>query len=202
MALIAALLAPAGARGGDTIQIAIEPGGFDVFAPDDATATLGAESFAFHWVDPPTDDGHNVVSKVGLFDSGPASVDQPDYLLAPSAGSYRYFCEVHSDGKQGMIGRVAVRPAAGNPPPDDGYRVAWATDETRTGDSFDVRYRVGDGGWRDWKQGTERLRAVFGHAGSPVEVKPAQTYRLQARSGKAGKPSKRSDWSPALVAGP
>ena len=128
MAVIAWLLAPGAARAGDTIQIAVEPGGFDVFAPDDATATLGAESFAFHWVDPPTDDGHNVVSNHGLFDSGPASVDQPDYLLAPSAGSYKYFCEVHSDGKQGMIGRVAVRPAEGNAPPDGGYRVAWATD--------------------------------------------------------------------------
>ncbi len=153
-------------------------------------------------MDPPTDDGHNVVSNHGLFDSGPASVDQPDYLLAPSAGSYKYFCEVHSDGKQGMIGRVAVRPAEGNAPPDGGYRVAWATDATRTGDSFDLRYRVGDGKWRSWKEGTERLRAVFGNGGTPVEVNPAQTYRFEARSQKAGMPSKRSGWSPALVVGP
>jgi hypothetical protein len=87
-----------------------------------------------------------------------------------------------------------------NPAPPEGtFRPAWALDITRTGNSFDVRFKVGNGKWRLWKDDTRARRALFGKNGEPVEVKPSKQYRIQARSQKRSNPAKRSGWSPALV---
>jgi len=100
-----------------------------------------------------------------------------------------------------MDGEVAVTPIVlANPPPPKGtFGAAWALDITRTGKSFDVRYRVGTGRWRPWKDDTEMQDALFGKGGQPVGVEPSRIYRVQARSQKLSNPAKHSRWSPPLV---
>lgn len=204
-ALAAIALMPAGAGAGGELTITVEPGGLNAFAPDEAQTVLGVDTFAFHWEDPPTDDFHNVVQDDGLFTSGPTIEDREDYLVEASAGTYEYYCVAHADphsnDPDGMDGRIAVEPTLfENPPPPEGtFRPAWATDITETGDRFDVRFKVGDGKWRMWKDETSKFKALFGRNGSPAEVKPGKQYRLQARSQKGSNTSKRSRWSPPLV---
>ncbi len=203
MAVAALGLAPAAAQAGDAIAITVEPSGFDVFAPDEAQTTLGLETFVFEWDDPPTGDAHNIVSDDDLFTSGPPSLDGPDYALDASAGRFDYYCVVHADPESngGMDGEVTVAPILlANPPPPKGtFRPAWALDATRTGKSFDVRYRIDKGKWRPWKDDTKMQDALFGEGGEPVPVQPSRKYRIQARSQKLSNSAKHSRWAPPLV---
>ena len=100
----AALATPA--FGGSDTEIQVTD---NKYTPKDAT---GRPDFDVHWfVSAPTDE-HNVVSSNKLFDSGPL-VDEVDFRIQPSAGTFKYYCETHgTKSGRGMAGTVAVAPVA------------------------------------------------------------------------------------------
>lgn len=196
-ALALALAAIAHAGPGAPATITVEPGGADAFDPDDVTRNLDRATFEWEWDSPPTRHSHNVREDSKLFTSG--QITKNGHLtLQASAGSYHYYCDVHGSENGGMDGRIKVRPIAGAVAANNTFRLFWAENGVRSGDRFDVRYRVSGGPWKDWKQNTSQLSALFGSGGSPV-AQPNRAYQFQARSQKGTKNKTASDWSPALT---
>lgn len=199
LAALALAICPADANAAP-VEIEVEAGGFDSFTPQDATAQVGGEGFAFTWIDPPTDDGHNVVSYEALFTSGSPTLGEPDpYEVDPAAGTFDYFCVVHSSL---MYGTLAVQPKLRDEPaPESGaFRVAWADKTSDVTGVYDVRYRAGNGPWVIWKQNTNKRKALFGD-GIPINLAPGEEYSISARTQKDTRRVRRSRWSPPLVVG-
>jgi plastocyanin len=147
------------------------------------------------------DARHSITQANGLFRMAPTR-GEIEYTRIFSAGTYRYFCEIHGSPGRGMDGVVRVAPILdGFDDPDPPFAVSWAFEGSReTGDAFDVRFRrQGAADWTLWKKATPRHRGVFGASDRPVAVVPGRVYELQARSLKSRKPEKRSGWSPVLV---
>jgi plastocyanin len=201
LALVAALAAVGAASAGGPVQIVVEAGGNDRFAPDRATIELNTGQFHFVWGPggSGTNNFHNVRQDDRLFRSGDPKTND-DFGVGPSAGSYHFFCEVHGSRSGGMDGVIRVRPALDGAPAGRPFTVIWASSSNdQSGDAFDVRYKRGDGKWKTWKNDTEKFQAVFGRNDRPERVRSDAVYRFQARSEKASNPSRRSDWSPKLT---
>ena len=155
---------------------------------------------SFHWQRAASSTGfHNIVQDDGLFSSGDPTNGAIDFSVSASAGSYHYFCEVHGSPMGGMAGVVRVRPAFKAAPTGDPFTVIWAGAGTNTGKAFDVRYKVGTGTWRLWRNDTPQFHEVFGENAKPVAVMPGTTYRFQVRSEDATDHTKQSGWSPTLT---
>jgi hypothetical protein len=158
------------------------------------------------WIWGPSSGGttglsHNVVSRDRLFSS--EIMTTGTYDLDFSAGSFSYFCGLHRDmtgkvrvGLLGVTGIAASGTGASRVGPRHG--VIWAQRGGDTGNRYDVRFRVGKGSWKLWKDDTRRTQADFGHNGNPVKLKRNRRYSLQARSQQGKGEGKRSDWSPKL----
>jgi plastocyanin len=205
-ALIAAIPLFAGvAQGGiPSREIAADdPPGAPAFAftPDDVEATIAYE---IHWsrgVD--GDAKHGIRQTAGLFGLAP-TLGEIDFTRKPSAGTFRYFCPIHGSPGRGMDGVLRVAPLFDSDPSNEpGFTIRWANEESRdTGGRFDVRFRrQGGSEWTMWKNDTKRDQGEFGVGDEPVTVRPGRMYEFQARSEKLNDPSKRSGWSPVLVAG-
>lgn len=194
MAAAAALAVPASA--GLAVQIQVSD---DEYEPKKAEVGVGQDA---HWfVTGPTDE-HNVVATGKLFDSGPL-VDEVDYTITPSAGTFAYYCESHGTRSgSGMAGTLKVPPIeASTKRGDDIFGVQWAVAESDTGNRYDTRYKGPgtNGEYKTWTKNTSEVEAVFGQGNDPVNVKPGKTYSVQVRSEDSSDPKKRkSDWSPAL----
>jgi plastocyanin len=186
VALALAVPAPAGVAS-KTVLL-----GDDFFDPRRVTVAVGG---AVTWDRPAsTDDRHNVREDGRIFRSGdPTADDAFSYTVVFSAGTFHYYCEVHGGPSGGMAGVVRVPVTLLAAPSGLPFTVRWATAATRTGDRFDVQFRVGSGPWRAWRQGTSSFQAVFGKDGRPVRVKGGATYTFRARSLSG---SARSRWSP------
>lgn len=172
------------------------------FQPKVASQTLGA-SVNWEWNGTAvenTEQPHNVRQDKRLFFSGAPTTDGiKAFSRNLSAGTFPYHCTVHGNsGGVGMSGRVEVKPLLDGFNADGTFDVVWATAASQTGDEYDVRFRVGDGDWRLWKNNTSQESGRFGRNGRPVTVKPNRTYRFQARSQKSANRTKRSGWSPTL----
>jgi plastocyanin len=171
------------------------------FAPRTVRGSVGPSEVAWVWDGPlpgpgdATNEDHNVVQNRRLFSSGAAVTDDA-FSRIPSAGTFPYFCEVHRF-TDGMTGRLRIMPSRRPAPAGPPFRVVWATPDSNTGDEFDVRFKVGGGAWRTWRNDTSRLSGVFGRNDNPVEVRPDSVYRFQARSQQ--NPERRSGWSPILT---
>lgn len=200
-ATAALLLLPAFAFGGGPVtQITV---GDDFFQPKHpASITIGGNVV---WQGPAegTDDSHNVRQDVKLFRSGSPSKTAftTGYSIAPSAGTFHYYCELHGSKHGGMAGVVKVAPrllkSIG-----PGLLVQWAYQtNNQTGSRFDVRYKVNNFKWKTWKNDTTKFEAKFGAGDHPVHLSPGHTYRFEARSEKK-KVSRRSGWSPPLKVSP
>ena len=182
-----------------SVTITVEPTPFaNSYSPESATLDLGDGSFDWQWGPggAGSEDLHNVVQGTGagepLFDSGDAVRNVPGgFHVTASAGSFPYFCEIHF----GMVGEVAVRPVG--EAKGKAVRLSWASAETTTGNSFDVRYKAGKK-WKSWKKKTKKTAATFGRKGKPVKL-GKKAVKVQARS-RAGKTA--SDWSPAVKLAP
>jgi hypothetical protein len=157
----------------------------NTYSPPRAGLDLGGGSFDWQWgaggaglLAP-----HNVVSDDELFTSGVPVAGRPGgFSVTASAGSYPYFCVLHV----GMEGVVSVTPAVAPTDPGQGpIRLSWASPDTTTGNSYDVRYRTGKK-WKKWKKDTGKLSGVFGKGKKPVKVRSGRAYRFEARS-RAGK---------------
>jgi plastocyanin len=198
----AALIVPTLALGAPpTTQIAVKD---DSFSPrNPAPLKLGGR---FKWVRAANSIGeHNVRQVAGLFNSGAPTTTSftpaHPYSIAPSAGSFRYFCSAHR--ALNMVGTIKVRPiVVAGTLTSNSFRVRWASATNKpTGTRFDVRYQVGSGPWTMWRNDTTASDGSFGVGNKPVHVMPGKTYRIQARSEKQ-QVSKHSDWSPSLVVNP
>lgn len=204
-ALTAGLILPAAASGGAQ-GINVEAGDANRFSPKVGTYGLISSNFGWTWGDP-GDGGtstrrHNVVQDRGLFRSGQPVRTAPgpgDYFpLSASAGSFRYHCALH--GGDGMSGKIKVPPSEG-PPEPDGVPINWAVDASTTGNRYDVRFKVDNAPWRNWKQGTKRQSDIFGRNDDPVNFSGLKDYTIQARSKLKSDPGRRSGWSPSLLIG-
>jgi plastocyanin len=84
------------------------------FSPKAVTIGVGD---TVHWHN--ASGKHNVVFNDGSYRSGKASLLPWDAQYTFNVpGTYRYYCEEHSDGKQGMTGTVVVtRPKGDTTPP-------------------------------------------------------------------------------------
>ena len=181
------LVAASQANAGGTTDIAVED---DFFAPDDAENL----AFDFNW--DPTGDGvtdhkHNVQQNKGFFRSGqPAKSDSLSILLE-GAGKYPYHCDVHS----GMDGIVRKYIFGGPIVAGDSQVVNWSGDNSSDRHRYDVQYRKNGHAWKDWKRDTAKTNQAFGADGKPVDVNPAATYEIRARTHKKNNLSKRTGWS-------
>ncbi|HET8961417.1 hypothetical protein [Nocardioides sp.] len=159
-----------------------------VSANDNRTFTperlLAAPGDSVHWAASGTGD-HSVRQNAGLFDSG---VPGPglNFTRTFSAGTFAYHCEEH--GNRGMRGTVSVPPQVLSAPAGLPFTVRWAAAGTNTGNSFDVKYRVGSGPWKAWRTNTRAKSLVFGKGG-PVAVARGKTYSFQVRSGSGASES-------------
>lgn len=133
---------------------------------------------------------HDVDHRGGLFRTNLRKTGT--FARTFSAGTFRYFCSIHAE----MTGVVAAEPVHEVADGARLFRVHWASTESNTGDVYDVRYRVGERRWRTWKTDTRQTSAMFGRRGRPESVRCGRRYSFQARSQKAGKPRRRSAWSP------
>lgn len=159
------------------------------FEPDTIKVTVGD---TVKWTRAGSARGsHNVSEENRIFYSGSPTVGDSSYARAFSAGTFRYFCEIHrSDGMKGTVKvPVTIAPAPSGLP----FTVRWASGATNTGTKFDVQYRVGSGSWKTWKNNTSATAAAFGKAGRPLSVKPGLSYSFRARSQKGDDESR---WSP------
>jgi hypothetical protein len=137
-----------------------------------------------------------------LFRSGALTRGPINFTIRASAGSFRYYCELHGtpDG-QGMAGTVKVRPIAETDSLVGEIAVVWADSNTNTGSRFDVRYRVDNRRWKTWRNDTSSFHGAFGHKDSPVNYRPSRhNYKIKVRSERR-RVKKHSDWSPVLRLG-
>ena len=182
----AALAAPASAGETDTIQV-----GDDFYDPEKYSGSIFTD---VHWLpDPEASDEHNVVATGKLFDSGPL-VDDTDYTIGPSAGTFAYFCESHGTRSgRGMAGTLKIPPVEGATKRGEQiFGVQWADGLSTTGDRYDVRYMGPgtNGKYKTWIKNTSEVEAVFGQGNDPVDVKPNKPYRVQVRSEDSSDPKK------------
>ena len=174
----------------------------DFYAPKNPPARNFSTGPSFRW----SNGGgsitpHNIRQNDKLFRSGALTRGPINFTINASAGSFRYYCELHGtpDG-QGMAGTVKVRPIA---VPDllGEIEVQWADSNTNTGSRFDVRYRVDNRRWKTWKNDTRSFHGAFGHKDNPVNYNPSRhNYKIKVRSERRTV-SKHSDFSPVLSLG-
>jgi len=174
----------------------------DFYAPKNPPARNFSTGPSFRW----SNGGgsitpHNIRQNDKLFRSGALTRGPINFTINASAGSFRYYCELHGtpDG-QGMAGTVKVRPIA---VPDSlgEIEVQWADSNTNTGSRFDVRYRVDNRRWKTWKNDTRSFHGAFGHKDNPVNYSPSRhNYKIKVRSERRTV-SKHSDFSPVLSLG-
>lgn len=136
---------------------------------------------------------HNVREDHGVFRSGAPSNQPFQMVRVFSAGTFRYYCEVHGSITGGMRGQIRVPVSISSTPSGAPFTVRWAAYGTTTGTRWDVQYRIGDGSWRSWKSTTSAFSAVFGAKDSPKRVRSGTTYGIRARSRNG---NAASDWSP------
>lgn len=189
--LIVVPLAPAASGGGLIISVtddAFTPGNYDLPGPG---------YFASWQWGPGLAHEHNVRQDVRLFRSGDPTSAPGFFERAFSAGTFHYYCEVHGSPGGGMDGMVRVPVGIQNTADRQIFRVVWATEASRTGKAFDVKYRVDGGPWVAWRTDTTKFRALFGRNDRPVPVEEEHTYEVRARSQKrVEQPKKVSGWSP------
>ena len=145
------------------------------FSPQNISSAVGG---SIHWTASGIDD-HSVTQDNALFDTG-AAAPNVNFTRKFSAGTFPYHCRKHGD--QGMRGTVRVAPQALSAPAGLAFTVRWAAAGTQTGSSFDVKYRVGSGAWKTWRNNTSAKSMVFGKGG-PVAVARGKSYSFQVRSG-------------------
>ena len=169
---------------------------------DAATTTVAVRNFSFSpelvkdrmggtvtWQNN-TGTFHTVTSTQGMFRSGNAA-PAFTYTRTFSAGTFPYVCEVHAS----MQGRVRIRPRLKAAPDGARFTVRWAGDNTNTGSSFRVHYRVEGGAWKVWRSFTTAHSGVFGRNGAPVTVRRGKTYGFRVRSHRNGN---NSGYSPIV----
>ncbi len=178
------------------------PLGIDVydwfFSPEAGEQSVTGPGISWNWNGGGgnTQDDHNVREDSRMFRS--PLQDTGTFQISASAGTYHYYCEPHLESND-MEGELKITPAyvpLANP---DELRIVWSNGDDDTGDRFDVRYKVGDGQFKTWKNDTAKSAQRFGRLDQPVDVKPGKTYTFKARTGVAAKPSKQSMYSPLLV---
>ena len=145
------------------------------FSPQSISSAVGG---SIHWTASGIDD-HSVTQDNALFDTG-AAAPNVNFTAKFSAGTFPYHCRKHGD--QGMRGTVRVAPQVLSAPAGLAFTVRWAAAGTQTGSSFDVKYRVGSGAWKTWRNNTSAKSMVFGKGG-PVAVARGKSYSFQVRSG-------------------
>lgn len=145
------------------------------FSPSRVTQAVGG---SVHWAASGTDD-HSVTQDRGLFTSG-APRAGVDFTRTFSAGTFPYHCTQHVS--QGMRGVVAVPAQVLAAPAGLPFTVKWASATTRTGNRFDVQYRVAAGAWKVWRSNTSTRSAVFGAQSRPVRVVRGRTYSFRVVS--------------------
>jgi plastocyanin len=174
----------------------------DFFQPQSPAARTFQAGPSFHWNRTGSGGDHNIRQDAGLFSSGAPTTGPINYTISASAGSFHYYCQVHGSPAGGMTGVVKVRPASNTAPAGNPFTVIWAGTGTNTGKAFDVRYKVGTGPWRIWKNDVSQLKGVFGLNMKPVSVMLGRTYQFQVRSEQAANHAKFSGWSPTLSVTP
>lgn len=197
MLIVVGALAYASVASAAATQIQVDD---DFFAPANPATRDLSSGVSFQWQRAPGATGpHNVRQNFKLFNSGPPTSGPINFSVRASAGTYHYYCTLHgSSSGGGMDGVVKVRPLFATAPAGAPFTVTWALSDTRTGNQFDVRFRVGtSGAWTLWRNDAAARSGVFGQGGQPVQVAPGSTYQFQARSQRM--PTQPSGWSPTLT---
>lgn len=205
VATVGLLLAAGGAGAGTAFNpVAVEdPPGSPAFAfTPDRVSFSGLQTV--NWTRGVDGDArHSITQDDGLFRLPPTKADI-DYRVFFSAGTFRYFCEIHGSPGRGMDGLVRVAPTTDTEPLGPNFDVIWAFDERReTGDIFDVRFRrQGTSKWKLWLRNTRLHKDEFGLDGQPQPAVTGRTYEFQVRSKDEDDPRDRSGWSPVLTVTP
>ncbi len=155
--------------------------GDDFFTPENVSFDAGSTFVHWAWN---TTNLHNVRQDDRIFYSG-ALAQSGDFTVAPSAGTFGYYCELHGFEGGGMAGEIKAKPTgtvSGNR-----AEIIWANPDTNTGTQFDVRQKVGK---KKPKVVEEKTREF----GGSFKLKPGKNqFEVRSRQGKAA-----SDWSPKL----
>lgn len=149
----------------------------NTFTPSDLSIAMGA---SVRWSRAALSTGSHSVTEVGgIFTSGAPTTGAIDYVRNFSAGTFHYWCSVHTTAMQGY---VRVKPKTAAAPTGLPFTVTWATATSNTGTLFDVQYKIGTGSWVDWKVDTATFKGVFGKSGSPVTVVAGTKYSFRVHS--------------------
>lgn len=187
LALAAMMIIPTFGFAAATIEVKVDD---DEFVSRTVKTSVGS---SVHWSRAAgSDNDHNISQNNGIFSSGAPTDGAINFTKTFSAGTFAYRCDVHGSD---MSGTVKVKPKISPAPRRKPFTVTWANASTNTGTAFDVRYKVGSGAYKTWKNNTSASKAVFGKGGSPVNVRSGKTYTFQVRSQTSN--TAVSGWSPA-----
>ena len=187
LTLAAMMMIPTYVFAAATVEVKVHD---DEFIARSVSTSVGS---SVHWSRAAGSDGdHNISQNNGIFTSG-APTDGPiDFTKTFSAGTFNYQCDVHGSDMSGVI---KVKPTTTAAPTGKPFTVTWANAATDTGTAFDVRYKVGSGTYKTWKNDTTAVKGVFGKGGVPIAVRAGKTYTFQVRSQTSN--TAVSNWSPA-----
>jgi plastocyanin len=187
--LAAGLLAPPALAGPANISV-----GDDFFDSDDATQVLGSSTH-WDWLDTIGNE-HNVRQDDKLFRSGETTDNTATtYTVVIASGKFHYYCEEHGTQNGGMDGVVKVKPTVGNYTGET-LTVTWGDAGVPKPSQYDVKYRVGNGKWKDWIKNKTTVSRKFGANDKPVNVQKGKTYSFKARTELQSNPQKASSFSP------
>lgn len=194
LATVALSLAATAVAGVAVYEIAVRDDEFDPASPP--AASINPNQPEAIWQRGALSTGlHNVQSNDRLFRSGDPVAPMPQFSLQASAGTFKYVCEEHSTGMKGVL---KLQPIVDVLSPKTA-KITWATQNSTTGDRFDVQFRTkGTPKWKDWFENTRRRSATFGANDKPLKVRPQRTYQVRVRSAKGTTAAKESGYSPPL----
>jgi len=185
IALVTSLVAPAQAGDSSTLVRMLDDGSMR-FAPKTVAVPMGTQVL---W----RNDG-NLRHTTTTLTRYPTSWDRnlaPDASYAKRfsfAGSFPYFCSLHSNGTNGMVGtlRIPLRISPVTGSTSTAFTVRVATEAPPSGWAFEVQRRIGSGTWQTIRNRLEArtmtyrstTRGTHGFRARLERISPALSHRF------------------------
>jgi plastocyanin len=161
-----------------------------VFVPDPASVPIGT---TIRWANPVLND-HTTTGNapLSLWDSGLMDWHDTYTRTFTAAGTYGYFCTIHT--RFDMTSNIRV-PAQAEPPSGPTgtvFTVTVASTPAPTDYVYDVQKANPGGTWQDWMMGVTTVSVEFDSTGQPTGP-----YRFRSRLHRVSDDA-ASDWSPKV----
>lgn len=161
--------------------------GIEDFAFDPVAVTL-TQGVEMRWKNDGPSDHTIVYSGPVRWDSGTVKAEGIFRRKLTQAGTYNYFCRLHSQMKASVSIPVKLSPASGSK--STTFTVQLATEKASAGTVYDVQIRKGSGGWKTFRNDIKASSTTFKAASLG---KGTYSFRSRVRQA-AGKLA--TGWSP------